>query len=552
MAVLATVPVLVYADSLRNSFTYDDFPFILNNPAVTNPSFLRIFQATRGSNVFRPLTFATFVLNWLLGTIHAWGYHLVNVLLHAAVTLLLYLLLRKLLANVPRVETLAFVAALIFAVHPIHSEAVASISCRSELLAAGFLFAAWLFHLRDRPPLALLCFACALFSKESAVAFVPLALAGDYLCGKLRPISRYIWIIAVAIVYVGVLWLGQGGRFGEFHIHVVDNPLVALSFVWRVLNALRVAWKYVVLQLYPATLSAEYSYNAIATYTDWPHVLPAAFATLVVLILWVWTMWNRYTAWALAGAIYLAGFSVTANILIPTGTIMGERLAYLPSAGFCLLMALVWTKLINWRPTLGWGLLTVLLFILGVRSFVRNADWRSDYTLFSATVRTVPGSARAHSNIAGQYLAQGKIDLAAAELQTSLNIYPDLPDAVESYGLIQSRLGNDQDARRLLERAVVVTRPESIAREYRLVNFAAFLIKVGDNDRALSLLDEAIKAEPGDARAWSNRAVVRYRRGELAAARTDAESALRLDPANIQAQSLLHALNERSAAAPSR
>lgn len=543
VALLLAVATLVYGNSLLNSFTYDDFPYVLNNPAVTHPSLKGFLVATQGSNVFRPVAFVTLSLNWLLGDVHAFGYHLVNLLLHAAVSVLLYSVLRTLLENLPQVKTVSFVAALLFAVHPVHTEAVASIAGRPELLAAGFLLAAWLFHLFDWPIPAMGCFVLALLSKESAVAFVPLIVAGDYVRAKWKSLSRYAEATGLTLLYVAALWKVQGGRLGEISTHWLDNPLIRLSASWRVLNAIRIAWKYVGLQAYPGTLSCEYSYNAIRIYADWQHLLAAALAAMLVLGLWTWTLWARRTAWALAGAVYFAGFAVTANILIPIGTIMGERLAYLPSAGFCLLMALLWMQLQNRRGTLAWALLIVLAVALGVRTWVRNGDWRSNFTLFSATVLAVPGSARAHSNLGGQYMDQGKVDLASREFQTALSIYPDLPDALEAYGLLEVRQGRDREGLALLQRAVDVTRRESTRYVDRVVNLAAMLIKVEQNDEALKLLDVAIEESPGYARAWSNRAVIRYRRGEVGLARSDAEAALRLDPYNSQARNLLGALS---------
>jgi tetratricopeptide (TPR) repeat protein len=541
VALVAAV-TLVYANTLRNSFTYDDFPYILNNAQVTSPTLKGFFAATIGSNVFRPLTFATFSFNWLLGTIHPAGYHLLNLMLHAAVTLLLYFLLCKLLEGVLDAELIAFAAALLFAVLPIHTEAVASITGRSELLAAGFVFAAWLLHLQGRPWAALACFALALLSKESAVAFVPLAVAGDYLRGKWKPAGRYAAIVAVAMLYVAVLWKVQGGRFGEISTHFVDNPLVGLSATWRVLNALRVAWKYVGLQVYPAVLSSEYSYNAIPTYTAWRYVALPALAALVAIVLWIWALWSKRTGWALAGTIYLAGFAVTSNIFIPTGTIMGERLAYLPSAGLCLLAALLWAKLADQRRAFAWSLLGIVLLVFGLRAIARNEDWRSNFTLFSATVRAVPGSARAHSDIAGQYMDQGKLELARAEFQNALDIYPDLPDALELYGLIEAREGHDDKALALLRHALVATQKSSTRYDEREITLAAMFIKLGQDDQALPLLDDSIGRTSGNSRARSNRAVIRYRRGEMDGARSDAEIALQTDASNAQARGILSAL----------
>src|ERR1700683_5064458 len=167
IGLLLAVVTLVYANTLWNQFTWDDELYITTNPQVTQFSWRALLAPNRVTNVFRPFTFATFAFNWALGGAHPFAFHLVNLLLHAAVTLLLYFLLCALLEEVAHGKTIALVAATLFAVHPIHTEAVTSIVGRPELLAAGFLLAAWILHLRDRPISALLCFSLALLSKES-------------------------------------------------------------------------------------------------------------------------------------------------------------------------------------------------------------------------------------------------------------------------------------------------------------------------------------------------------------------------------------------------
>jgi tetratricopeptide (TPR) repeat protein len=543
VALLLAVAMLVYGNTLLNSFTLDDDVYIFSNPAVTGLSVGGLFEPAKANNVFRPVTFATFALNWAVGGTQPFGYHLVNLLLHAAVILLLYLVLRTLLEPVPRATTVALTAAWLFAVHPIHTEAVASIVGRSELLAAGFLLAAWLLHLRDRPVLALVCFVLALLSKESAAAFIALVLAGDYARGKLKPLHRYGWIAGVTVLYIALLWKIQGGRFGAKGISFLDNPLASLPAKWRILNALRVAWKYAGLHVYPATLSCDYSYDAILLYANWRHTVPAAVAAAFVLAIWIWALWNRRGEWVLAGAIYLAGFAVTANLLVSTGTIMGERLAYLPSAGFCLLVVLIWIRLENHKRRLAWAVFAILVAALAVRTVVRNRDWRDNLTLFSAAVRAVPGSAKMHADLGGEYMKRGQLDAARMEFQTALRTYPDFPEALEPYGLVESRMGHDQESRRLLETALSLTGKDNIYYDFRAVNLATQLMKLGENDGALKLLNQEIAMCPGCARAWSNRAVIRYGRGEVASARADAQMALRLDGANTQAQNLLSLLN---------
>src|SRR5208337_2957594 len=174
--------------------------------------------------------------------------------------------------------------------------------------------------------------------------------------------------------------------------------------------------------------------------------------------------------WFLAGAIYLAGFAVTANILMPTGTIMGERLAYLPSAGFCLLAALLWMQLEKRQTRLAWPVLAIIVAALAMRTVVRNRDWRDNSSLFSAAVQAVPGSAKMHDALVGEYLLRGQSQGVLAETQTALSIYPDFPEALKSSGIVEY--------------------------DFRVVNLAEQLMKLGENDDALIFLNEAIADSP--------------------------------------------------------
>lgn len=543
IAILPAVVILVYANSLLNSFTMDDNMYILTNRMVTNPSLRGLFEPTSYNNVFRPVTFATLALNWRIAGAGPFGYHLLNLLLHAAVTVLLYLVFRKLLDSFASGPTVAWVAALLFAVHPLHTEAVDSISARSELLATGFLLAAWLLHLVDRPILALLSFVLALLSKESAVAFVPLVLAGDYARGKLKPLYRYASVVGVAVVYLALLWTIQGGQFGEKAVSFLDNPLAHLPASLRILNALRISWKYLGLHVFPVTLSCDYSYNAIPIYASWRYGAAAAVATFLGLGLLLWAFRAGKREWVLAGAIYVCGFPATANLLTPTGTILGERLAYLPSAGFCLLVALIWIQLANRQSKVAGVVLVVLVLVFAGRTVARNRDWHDNFTLFLSAVRAVPGSAKSHSNLGLEYYTLDQVDAADKELQTALRIYPQEAEALGFSALIESRKGHDREARALLEKCLSLMTKENPNYEFMAVNLAAVMMKLGQNEAALKLLDNEIAHAPTYSRAWSNRAVIRYQRGEIAMAHSDAEMAVRLDPSNQQAENLLGLLS---------
>jgi Tfp pilus assembly protein PilF len=535
--------VFAYGNALWNGFAQDDLQlYIVHNAQVTEPSLRALFTPQMAAKVFRPVTIGTFALDWKAGGGRPFAFHVVNLLLHAAVTLLFYVLLLALLQSSVHANEVACAAALLFAVHPIHTEAVTSIVGRAELLAAGFLLAAWILHLKDRAIPALICFVLALLSKESAVVFLPLTLIGDYARSRWKPKLRYMGIAGVSLLYLCVLWKVRGG-LASAGIRLLDNPLASLPAGPRILNALRVAWKYVGLQIYPATLSCDYSFNEIPLYRDWHHTLPAAIGAVAVFSGWLWAVWRRQHALALAGGVYLAGFAVTANIVMPIGTIMGERLAYLPSAGFCLLIALGWGWLRERQQVLALGVLAVLVAVLGARTVARNRDWKDNLTLYSAAVRAVPGSAKMHQALGVEYMQAGQLDLASKELQAALQINPAYAEAREAYGLLEDWKGNYQTAGEMLESAFYMVGRNHPNYDDMAVNLAVVYMETNHMDGALDILNHEIADSPRFARAWAIRGMVHHKRGEVSAARADGETALRLDPASRPARELMHLLN---------
>jgi len=538
IGLLVAAVVLIYANSLVNGFTMDDELYIPHNPQVTQHSLHLLVQPNAASNVFRPLTFATFAVNWMAAGYKPFGYHLLNLLLHAAVVVLLLLLLRELLAESPHYESVCFAAALLFAVHPVHTEAVSSVVGRSELLAAGFLLAAWWFHVRDRYVLACLSFALALLSKESAIGLLPLGLAGDYARGKLKSWTRYAALAAITLLYVAALWKIQGGRFGA-SVSFLDNPLTILPTHLQVLNALRIAWKYVALLAFPATLSCDYSYSQIALYADWRHLLFPAVAALAVFVAWFWATWTGKAVWIIAGTIYFAGFAATSNILTRIGTIFAERLVYLPSTGFCLIAAVLWSKWFARSRQLALVLLCLIAVLLGVRTVIRNRDWRDNGTLYTAAADAVPNSAKMRAFRGIVYISLNRLELARADLQAALRINPEYPDAIEAMGLLEERAGNTTAALPYLQKAIEISDRHDLDYDYRAVNLAILDIQMDRLDDAMKLLNSEIVQAPNYSRAWSNRAALRLRLGQSLAARQDAQMALRLDPTNVQATHVL-------------
>jgi len=479
---VALLSFLLYANSLVNGFVLDDTFLIVGNPWVGDFTNLpRMISAdywapTGQVGLYRPLTTVTYSLNHLTGGGEPFAYHLTNVFLHAANSALVLVLV---LLATGRAR-LSFLSALLFAAHPIHTEAVAGISSgRPELLAAAFmLLSLVLYAARYRGrcdpkvclTVSLIFFALALASKESAFvlpALVPLVgwMERTDDGNRPRPWGRLLTdsapYLAVALTYLVVRWkVLENSSFLPI-LNFLDNPLIALEPGWRMVSAIYVGLRYFWLLIFPANLSYDYSFDqipAVVSPGD-PRVLLVALALPVVAaLIFVASRRNRTTAFAIAFS--LLTFGIVANIVLPIGTVMADRLLYIPSIGFTILVASILLAVDERLPgRLGrpmWLMLCVLL--LGgysIRTLVRNADWRSEETLFIHDVEVSPRSAKARANAGAIRLRNREAEEALAHYLAAIatGITPE-QYPLPFLGVVRSLLLLDRvdEARALYER----------------------------------------------------------------------------------------------------
>jgi len=291
------------------------------------------------------------------------------------------------------------------------------------------------------------------------------------------------------------------------------------------------------LHFYPAHLAAEYSYNAVPVILDWTKLAGLLLATALMLVLWLYVA-RRSKAVFLAGFIYMASFAATSNILFAGAANFGERWAYFPSIGFCLLIGLAYEWLEQRQRMVAIVVLVVVLAAASARTIIRNRDWKNNFTLFTAAVEVYPQSMKAQTFLGWEYL--GRNDLAHAEehLRAGEQIYPDYPILQQALASLAYRKGDFPTAERHFQIALRTSAGFSVEPEI-LISFGALELQTGKYDKALALLNSAIHSWPGLSRAYSNRAVVFYRMNRNDLARADVEMALRLNPGNLQAAALL-------------
>ena len=418
---IACAAILPHLGALANGFVFDDQAVIVNNPAVTGFNLHALWTEPywphfAGTNLFRPLTSTSYALAWAIGGGKAWVFVAMNLILHAAVTLAALSLLGRVL---PRRPGMALASLLLFAVHPIHVEAVVGIVGRAELLAALFSllsYCLWLDAERDRSGVRSLAavglWVLALLSKEGAMGLPLLLLA--HRTGLLAPRSpsrrlRMVdlaWPVGLALVIL--LRVSALGSLAAPHPSSIDNPLAPLDPLRRALGAGGILGRQLLQLLLGTGFSADYGYLEV---TAGPRLYAAGMLTLIGLGLGLAFALTRGRkspeGWGIA--FFFAFWVVTSNLVLPIGTVQADRLLYFPLLGL-LVVAVSAANRIPLR-LVGRYVLPIVLTVsaascFAVRSALRTREWRDDRTLFEAAVRETPRSLKARSNLAAIILQE--------------------------------------------------------------------------------------------------------------------------------------------------
>ena len=460
---LMIIACTVFANAALNGFVLDDQSIIVNNPLIRSLSGIPVlfesdyWEPTSREGLYRPVTTTSYTLDYAVSGTAPLGYHVTNILLHAVNSVLVLLVL----AGLTQHAGLAWTAALLFAVHPIHTEVVAGVAAgRPELLATMFFLLALSCHMRLRKASGWRsaglqvagtgAYLLAMLSKETAIVLPLVILLADIVFprteGAGQPVpgrslrSRafriYAPYVGMACLYafVRIQALNSGPWFPTPGL--LDNPLVALPSLLRTASALLVALRYLGLLVWPTRLSYDYSYallSPIESFSDPRLILVLGF--LVVIGAGLWLSLRSSRPFFFAMAFYAITFALASNVAAPIGTLMGERLVYLPSVGFLLAVTLLLRWPVRKRPERDqrrWLLLVTLPLVIafGWRSTVRSGDWVSEENLFLHDLAVSPGSAKVRTNAGTAYASLGRHEEAleqyamAAEMGLTPLQYP--------------------------------------------------------------------------------------------------------------------------------
>jgi len=525
VVLVVLVSVAVTVASLRNGFTLDDHVIVEANPMVQSPGGLdRILDTpywspllrsgiedSQAFGLYRPLTIASLAIDRRVLGPSPLGHHATNVILHALCSLLTAALLGRLAGA--RVGVLG---GLLFAVHPVHAEVVASVVGRSELLCTLLVLMALLGRHRGREvrgsagvalsTLALGCGFLALLAKENAVVLPALFLVLELVpvTGVRREsvVSRLAFVVLAGAVVAG-FWFGLRmqvtGEVVTTRPPLLDNPTAHLPIPMATFTALRCLGLALRLLVIPVGQSADYSYRQIPPASALSPDVVAVMAVLVTVFVLVVRSLRKRTVEQSPGftrgaILFLVAWLPVSNLLVSIGTIFAERLLYLPSAFFCLALASLLHAIRLRGRSVPVVAFVVSLALLSFLTVERCAVFRGDATLLPDLARRAPRSARARY-ATGNYLvtAEGKSLEAEQNLRAALWI---LPTQINPR-LVLARLlrGQGHLADSLLHyRALRELRPDSGMVRAEL---GQVLLELGQEPAAERELQIAVIKEPG-------------------------------------------------------
>jgi tetratricopeptide (TPR) repeat protein len=464
----------LYANTLTHGFTQDDAIVIYDNMFTTKgieglkglfteDTFFGFFKEEGKKNLvsggrYRPLTPAMFALEYEIAGKEPWLGHLMNVLLYGLLCLLVFRALLLLFNKMPDPEKSQYIAlgaTLLFAAHPLHTEAVANIKGRDEIVAMlGSVFTLMcmlLYHDKGKKHflwLALITFFAALLAKENTITFlaiIPLSMYFFRNHSFVRSLSGSALLLIPAVIFLVIRASILGTNAGDPPLELMNNPYLKLvngtyehfDFSEKYATILFTLGKYIQLLLFPHPLTHDYypRHIDIMHFGDAGVIL--SLLTLAGLAGIMIAGFKNKSLYSFSIAYYLITLSIVSNIVFPIGTNMSERFMFMPSLGFALGIAALLFSLLyhSFGKTAYFSVLALILAGYSLKTVTRNTVWKDDFTLFTTDVKTSGQSAKVlnaaggailtkYGTVKDEALKNEMVTQAVGYLQKAVEIHP--------------------------------------------------------------------------------------------------------------------------------
>lgn len=509
--VIPVMAILVYLPSFNADFTLDDVLIVEENTYVRSLDKLpdiwtshywagKVDATDKG--LYRPLTLTSYNLQYAISGQNAAAFHIINVLLHALVCFVLMRFVKLVFKDL----TLAFLAGLIFAVHPIHSEAVAGIVGRAEILCALFVLLAMISYHHWAGSGNIKWLVCLLASSFAAItskelgfllpAVLVLQETYTYFTTKKYSFpSRGKWTALLSVIVLAVvMWAFRSTITESAASHEMWAEVSAGD---RMATALRTTMEYIGMHVFPISLSADYwvSEVPIANFGDlmvWLSIL--VILGLTGLSFYLRKKWPVFS-WGIL--FFFMMLLPVSNFLFAAGFLKAERILYIPSIGLIIVIASLLLRLGQMKqgkiPALGIAALLVVFF--SVKTWSRGQAWKNNFTLAEATLRTSPDSPRFNNIMGLELKARKQKEEALVFFEKAVQSNPQHVPALVNLGLAYRNAGRYEEAAAILERALDLN-PNTLA---TYVNLMSVYRSLNDNQKNLQVAKKALKRYPQSA-----------------------------------------------------
>jgi len=537
----------VYFNTLYNNFVFDDIPNVLENHWIKDIRNVREIFSTHlagfnngySSSYYRPVIQLVFMFNYHIFGFAPWGYHFINILLHAAVSVVVFLMASKIFNvqnRIPSLFSIPFLVALFFATHPIHTEAVSWVAGVMDLSFTFFYLLSLYFYIcsyDQRPFRGAFFFSVVMFfisslCKEPAITLPFLLFAYDAFFRNKGTsatvyIKRYVPYIFVSAAYLLM-------RFAAIKGVAPSKGFHELNTYQYVINVFPLFINYMKKLVLPLELSALHPFSPVSSIFE-PKCLLSIFLTIVIGIL-AFLFRNKKTV--------LFGLSLVVIPLLPALYIPGiagesvfaERYLYLPSVGFVLILGYLYGIGLERAGRKGALLAIVsigLIAIYSIGTFERNQVWKDSYSLWADTVTKSPQSAVAHEYFGYALYSQGRLDEAIEQYQIALSLNPKRVDSRINLGVAYALKGwTDQAIAHY--KAGLTLRPDDADGHMNLG--LAFLAKEQVED-AIGECSLALNINPNSAGAHNCLGIAYATKGLIDKAIYHFQESVRMDPDNI-------------------
>ncbi len=525
----------VYFNTLFNGFVFDDAQNIVGNRWIKDITYIPAmftshvagFDNIYQTSYYRPFVHVIYLLAYQVFGLHPWGFHLVNVLFHSGVSILVFLIVSRLFderhpsdlssqpfsAATPPISPLLkkrpggmlsppFFAALLFAVHPIHTEAVAWISGVMDLSSAFFFLLSFYLYMRAEGKmnrvyaLSLVSFLLAALSKEPALTLPLVLIVYDHVIRKQkivtgRAVKTYVPYFLIAGMYF-VMRLNALGGFAP------SKKFIEMTNYQYVINTFPLFIEYIRKLLLPLDLSALYVFHPVNSLSD-----PKAFLPLILTaVLLSLALLSKKDILILGIMLFVIPLLPALYIPALGDVAFAERYLYLPSVGFVIVMALLCSRAYSMIPNriVVTGAVIALLAVFGVATVGRNSVWKDEFSLWTDTVRKSPESAVAREYLGYALYERGQVEEAIECYLMALQLKPDYEDAHINLGIAYAARGRIDEAIDHYMKALRI-QPNSVEGHNNLG--LAYAAK-GWTDRAMEQYQIALSINPYFAKAYNN------------------------------------------------